>query len=399
MIQRVRGTRDFLHDELRFRHSIEEKLRKTSELWGYKEIKTPTIEHLELFKSTSGETLADSIYEFFDRSGRKLCLRPELTAPSIRLYLQELKRKPLPLKLYYFDNCFRYDEPQRSRYREFWQYGVEIIGASLLWEAEAEVVALSYHIAEELGIQYELRIGNVGILRDTLKCDERMKSEILRLIDKKEIELAISKSGEEKLRDVLSAGSLEEIKKMCDAPEIQNFERMLEKLKSYDVKYKLDFSIARGLEYYTGMVFEIHSPLLAQSQICGGGSYLLRMDGESVISTGFAYGFDRLVEITPRKEEMSPLVVVVTTDDCRNEGIKISSILRKHFPTYLDLMGRSVKSQLSHANSIGASHAVIIGKKEVKENKVTLRDMRRKEQFFLSVEECISRIDDQRNNP
>ena len=129
-LQRPRGTRDFLPDEMAKRRYVENKLREAATRWGYGEIKTPTFEHIELFTLKSGEGILGEIYNFKDKGDREIALRPELTAPVVRMYVEELQRSPKPLKFFYFDNCFRYERPQKGRFREFFQFGVEIIGSA-----------------------------------------------------------------------------------------------------------------------------------------------------------------------------------------------------------------------------------------------------------------------------
>ncbi len=187
-IERPRGTRDFLPDEMEKRREIERIMREIAESYGYREIATPTFEHLELFTIKSGEGIVEEMYTFKDKSGRDLALRPELTAPVMRMFVNECSVMPKPLRFYYFANCFRYERPQRGRYREFWQFGVELIG-SQSYLADAEVIALSYNILDSLGIDFELQIGHVGIMRFLLDpLGEERAAKIMRLIDKDDVE-------------------------------------------------------------------------------------------------------------------------------------------------------------------------------------------------------------------
>ncbi|HDM36330.1 MAG TPA: histidine--tRNA ligase family protein, partial [Candidatus Syntrophoarchaeum butanivorans] len=186
MISRPRGTRDFLPDEMRRRRDLEKRMRAVFERWGYEEVATPTFEHLELFTLKSGDAIIEELYEFADKGGRGLALRPELTAPVIRMYINEMKNAPMPLKLYYFGNCFRYERPQRGRFREFWQFGCELIGTDTP-EAEAEVIALASTIMDEVGVKQELHIGDLAIVRDLLgDLSQEEQSMIMRLMDKKD---------------------------------------------------------------------------------------------------------------------------------------------------------------------------------------------------------------------
>ena len=130
-IQRPRGTRDFLPDDTWRRGQVRKAMKDVLERWGYQEISTPTFEHLELFTIKSGESVTEEIYSFKDKGGRDIALRPELTAPVMRMYVSELQNAPKPQRLYYYGSCFRYERPQRGRFREFWQLGAELIGKYL----------------------------------------------------------------------------------------------------------------------------------------------------------------------------------------------------------------------------------------------------------------------------
>ena len=185
-INKPRGTRDFLPEDTRKRRYIENKLRQTAIRWGYNEIKTPTFEHIELFTLKSGEGILGEIYNFKDKGDREIALRPELTAPVLRLYVSELQRAPRPIKLYYFDNCFRYERPQKGRFREFWQFGAEIIGSPRP-EADAEVIALACRMLSEAGVDGDLHVGHLGIIRTLFEgLDTETQGQIMRLVDKKD---------------------------------------------------------------------------------------------------------------------------------------------------------------------------------------------------------------------
>jgi len=427
-IERARGTRDFLPAEMKKRRMIEAKMREIAERWGYEEISTPTFELAELFTLKSGEGILREMYEFRDKSGRHLALRPELTAPVIRLYVNELKMAPKPTKVYYFGNCFRYEEPQRARYREFWQFGAEIIGSDHP-EAEAELIALAYHITNTLGIKAELHVGHVGLLREILRTanmSDAMISRAMRLIDKgakSELTELMSDIGLESskkedlihLIDSRGEAAMEEARRMIakdsEAQEqLGRLEQLLELLRYYEVSYTLNLGIARGLDYYTGMVFEIYEAgdkLGAQRQICGGGTYRLAAlfgSSEDIPSTGFAFGFDRLAEIFQDEgHELKKAIVVVPVRDKKRQdqdreviktAIRITARLRERFITYLDLMNRSIREQLAYANALHASYAVLVGKRELEAGKVTLRDLETGEQDITSLEECIEQLED-----
>lgn len=422
-IERARGTRDLLPEEMRKRRIMEERMRELAERWGYEEINTPTFELAELFTLKSGEAILKDMYEFEDKGGRHLALRPELTAPVTRMYVNELKMASKPTKVYYFGNCFRYEEPQKARYREFWQFGVELIGSDRP-EAQAEVIALAFYILKSLGIEAELHVGHVGLIREKLrdaKMEEEQINKVMRLIDKGEREEVIAFMNEigvkrEVIDDLLRLIDLKGKDALKEAHDhtiialesdaLKELEMLLEMLNYYGVAYTLNLGIARGLDYYTGMVFEIYEGggmLGAQNQICGGGSYRLAalFGGDEVPSTGFAFGFDRLAELfrleTKDLKRKEVVVVPVRERDTNDrevvkEALKIASKLREFFTTQIDVMNRSLSAQLSYANAIHASFAVLVGKNELKEEKVTLRYLNTGEQEKLGVEECVERI-------
>jgi len=406
-VQRPRGTRDFLPEEMAKRKNIENRMRDVANRWGYGEIKTPTFENIELFTLKSGEGILGEIYNFKDKGDREIALRPELTAPVIRMYVEELQRSAKPIKFYYFDNCFRYERPQKGRFREFFQFGVEIIGSPRP-ESEAEVIAMAVEMLKSAGVQGDLHVGNLGVVRTLLKdLEVEHQSKIMRYVDKKD------DKGLEEFLDKIQApddirgklfrligqrgeNAVHEARGLVgDIDAIKQFETLLDLLDVYGLEYQVDLGIARGLDYYTGMVFEIYCEGLgAQNQVCGGGSYRLAalFGGEDTPSTGYAIGFDRIMEICEVKPEASRRIVVVSFEDTRKEAIVIAQKLREHVPVYIDVMGRKFKDQISYANTIGASHVVIVGKNELDAGKVALKDMKTGEQVLVTVEEVAERI-------
>jgi histidyl-tRNA synthetase len=406
-INKPRGTRDFLPEDTRKRRYIENKLRQTAKRWGYNEIKTPTFEHIELFTLKSGEGILGEIYNFKDKGDREIALRPELTAPVIRLYVSELQRAPRPIKLYYFDNCFRYERPQKGRFREFWQFGAEIIGSPRP-EADAEVIALACRMLHEAGVDGELHVGHLGIIRTLFTgLDTDTQGQIMRLVDKKDDkgledyleEIDADIEMRRKLFELIGltgSSAVDEAKALLgDIEELETFRTLLELLDTHGLDYTVNFGIARGLDYYTGMVFEIYSSGLgAQNQVCGGGSYRLAQlfGGKEVESTGFALGFDRVMEVCMIEPPAEDRAVVVCFDETRKEGIRIADSLREHLIVDVDVMGRSFSAQLKFANTIRARWAVIVGEDEVAQGKVALKDMESGKQELLDPGELILRL-------
>ncbi len=406
-VNRPRGTRDFLPADTARRRYVESVMRNVARNWGYSEIITPTFEHLDLFTLKSGEGIVGELYNFTDKGGRDMTLRPELTAPVMRLYVNELQSFPKPLKLFYFENCFRYERPQKGRFREFWQFGIELIGSGK-HDSDAEVIALADALLKAVGVKGDMKLGNLAVIRTLLRgLEPEIVSKVMRVVDKKEyagLEALLEEIGaEEQLKsDIFRLIKLEgryilpEVREIVgNIPEIVSFEKTLKLLDAYGVDYSLDFGIARGLDYYTGMVFEVYAEGLgAQKQVCGGGSYQLiqLFGGGDVPSTGFGIGFDRIMEICPLVPPAPKNVVIISKPETHLEAVKVATELRKYLPVHVDLMERNFKAQLSFANTINADYAVIVGERELEAGKLTLRDMVSGEQELLTLEEIIEKI-------
>jgi len=423
------------------RGAARKRMQGILERWGYQEISTPTFEHLELFTIKSGPSIIEEIYAFKDKGGRDLALRPELTAPVMRMYVNELQKAAKPLRLHYFGNCFRYERPQRGRFREFWQLGAELIGSDRP-DAEAEVIALASDLIKSAGVSGDLHLGYLGLIRAMMRMiPASERPGVMRFIDKKERSLLAEKLTEigadhlglAELIDLKGRRALdramelaEDLAKISDdlpaedegagsqeaassgaagdraarsdraAPsdlDLGPFSELVDLLAVYGVKATVDFEIVRGLEYYTGTVFEIYaSGLGAQNQICGGGTYMLAglLGGQETRSTGFGIGFDRIMEIVALDEMPPKPVAVIFVPSVRAEAVRAAKALRDglNVPVVIDVMGRGLGA-LKQASSIGASFAVIIGPKEVEEGKFTLRDMATGSQESLSLKETI----------
>ncbi|MBU3902326.1 MAG: histidine--tRNA ligase [Candidatus Thermoplasmatota archaeon] len=403
MIQRPRGTRDFGPDEMFRRRQVENIMRKTCKTFGYREIATPTFESTELFTKKSGEGIVKQLYNFKDKAGRDIALRPELTAPAIRFYVNEMQSLPKPLKLFYFGNCFRYEEPQKGRFREFYQFGVECIGG----KGEAEVMALAVKMLENTGLKnFELRVGHLGILRNILG---NADSSVMTLIDKKNFDEVKEKITDEKYKKLMKAVYLkDEIfeDKEFKGKDLDDLKNVLEEMELFGVKkYSLDFSIARGLDYYSGVVFEIDCPDLgSEKQVCGGGTYNLSglFGGEEMDSTGFAIGFDRvMIALEAQRavfnEDKMDAYVIPIGDNAKKRGFEIANMLReKGVKCDIDLIGRSIAKNMKYADSTGVKKAVILGEDEMKENIITLRDMKTGKQEKIPVKNLIKHLKEEK---
>jgi histidyl-tRNA synthetase len=443
-IQRPRGTRDFLPEETEKRGRAKKAMQGVLERWGYQEVATPTFEHLELFTIKSGASVVEEIYSFTDKGGRALALRPELTAPVMRMYVSELQNSPKPQRLWYFGNCFRYERPQRGRFREFWQMGCELIGGANP-DSEAEAIALADKMLKSVGVTGDIHVGYLGLIRTLLsKIEAEHRSSVMRMIDKKErVALAAlledigqSHLGILELIDLKGQSALDKaaeiVLDMGPSPvgeaapaselasepagtaastegrssarqgravsselRLEEFQETVDLLEAHGVNFTIDFEVVRGLEYYSGTVFEIYAQGLgAQRQICGGGTYELAslFGGKETSSTGFGLGFDRIMEIVQMEGSRTLPVFLAFTPDVKVQATKIARELRKSVPLIIDVMGRSLSAQLKAAASAGAKFVVIVGKDELDAGMLTMRDMSGGAQESLSLAEIEERL-------
>lgn len=446
IIQRPRGTRDFLPEETERRGRAKRAMQGVLERWGYREVATPTFEHLELFTEKSGASVVDEIYSFKDKGGRDMALRPELTAPVMRMYVSELQNSAKPQRLWYFGNCFRYERPQKGRFREFWQLGCELIGGTRP-DSEAEAIALAEEMLKSVGVRGEIHVGYLGLIRTLLaRIDEQHRPAIMRMIDKKERsalsglldEIGYSHLGLLELIDLKGRKALDRAAEIvrdlavqdagapAGAPSagpagaasdagaplagrgsarlgrqvgaelhFEEFSQTVDLLQAYGVDFTVDFEIVRGLEYYSGTVFEVYAEGLgAQRQICGGGTYELAslFGGKETSSTGFGLGFDRIMEIVQMEGGRPAPAYLAYTPDVKLQAAKIAAELRQDIPVVMDVMGRGLGAQLKAAASARARFTVIVGKDELGRGLLTLRDMAGGEQESLSLAEIKTRL-------
>src|SRR5436190_11718867 len=381
MIKAPRGTHDVLPDEQpRWKH-VFETFRGLCERYGYREITTPTIEHTELIERTSGQgsdIVAKEIYAFEDRSGRSLALRPEATAPVARAYLEHgLHRQPQPVKTYLVGQMFRYDRPQRGRYREFWQLNVEAIGSDDP-ALDAETLRLYDDLLGELGIsRYWLELNSIGDRKcrpayvaalnawldahpDVVTAEVAQKRETspLRIFDVKDERV------QEALRDAPKMGEA-----LCDECR-QHFEDVRRYLDAYGVEYRLSPTLVRGLDYYARTTFEFLGEALgAKDSICGGGRYdylVEEIGGPPTPGVGWAAGVERLVlqleeELGKPESDGRIDVFLVCADDDRRDALRTLAELRaRGFSADTDYAGRSLNAQIKHAARLAPRYVVIL---------------------------------------
>lgn len=404
MLQKPRGTRDFLPEEMEQRREIEMRMRRVAGLFGYREILTPTFENQELYTIKSGDGIIGEMYTFEDKGGRKLALRPEGTAAVLRMYVNEAKVLPKPLRWCYLLDCYRYERPQKGRYRQFWQFGAELIGADTA-AADAEIILLADSLLRAAGVEFSLHVGHLAPMKHILSpLDEEDRKKVMALLDKRNFDDLYSylvNSGNADLYDSLVAltecRTIDDVKTACG--EFPGMERMLEMLGILDsqgLDYKLNLGIVRGLDYYTGMVFEGFAENLgAENQIIGGGSYRLAhlFGGEDTPSCGFGIGFDRvMVSLGTVEIEGNPVVSVLYTPEGREFAFGVASLLRNNgIQAELNLLDRGIGAQMKHSAKT-SQFAAIIGKNEVESGKITFKNLSTGEQKECLPEEISDEV-------
>ncbi len=412
--QPPRGTRDFGPEEMARRRWVEDLMRSVIESYGYREISTPTFESAELFISRSGPQVVDQMYLFKDKGGRDMVLRPELTAPVMRFYSSTLKNLAKPLRIYYFGNCFRYERPQKGRYREFWQMGLEYIGKRTP-QAHAEVISAAIGALLRVGVpELRFRIGHVAVLRAILKgvgLDPEKDRDLMIAIDKKDTSALASRlthlGGDIPSKVaalVTTTYSLEEapsvlsdIGKMAPTDltgPIDELTMLFSILGSSQGTILFDPSISRGLDYYDGVVFEADIPSLgAEKQVCGGGAYSLSsLFGAEVEGIGFGLGFDRIIvslgDLSPSRSDKVGFYMVPMGRTAMGLAFEGAALIRsKGITCSMETMDRPLKKAISSAVENGSTHLLIVGENEVKEGRFTLKDLRTQVQTTISPDE------------
>jgi histidyl-tRNA synthetase len=396
-----RGTRDYLPEEMVRRRNVFEKIRKVFESYGYGEVCTPAFEDFKLLAKKSGPEIEKEIYAFEDKGGRKLGLRFDPTVPICRIVASN-PSLPKPIKFYYITRMWRYDRPQAGRWREFWQAGVELIGSKKP-EADAEILAVVYDSLRAVGIKnFYFRINSRNVVEDFIKksgIPAEKKFDAFRAVDK------MGKIGEvgvkKEMKDCgIPAKKISEFLKLiklghASKKEIAGLECIKQSAEKIGVRnIEIDFSIVRGIDYYTGFVFETFvKGYEGLGSVASGGRYddLIGIyGGENLPATGFGIGLDRLMEIIKTKEKYMPtdVYVALVNENIRENAIQIAQILRKNnIKAEVDLMGRSLSKQLEYANAKNIPYCIIIGPQELKQKKIRLRDM-------VSGQEKIGKIGD-----
>jgi len=399
--QPPRGTRDYLPEDMRLRRKVFEKMRGVFESYGYGEVSTPAFEDFNLLAKKSGPEIEKEIYVFKDKSGRKLGLRFDPTVPICRI-LASIPSLTKPVKFYYLTNMWRYDRPQKGRMREFWQSGVELIGSPKP-EADAEIIKIVSDCLKSVGIKnFYFRINSRGVVESLVKkagIPEKKKFDTFRAIDKlakigesgvrKELERYVGKEKAKKFLTLLKVGS----------GEVEELDEIMKILKSTGIKnVEIDFSIVRGIDYYTGFVFETFIKGREDlGSVASGGRYdtLVKLyGGQDLPATGFGIGVERIMEIVKSGGRATVKALIANVNESfLRESLGIAEELRKGgISCETNLMGRSIRKQLDYANTKEIPFVVFVGEKEVKSRKFTLRDMKSGRESKLSAKEITKKL-------
>ena len=413
-MQALRGTQDILPADAYKWNYVEGVIRDLCRRYGYGEIRTPMLEATELFLRGIGDTtdvVTKEMYTFTDRGGRSITLRPENTASAVRAYLEhKLYGEGAVQKFFYIGSMFRYDRPQAGRYREFHQFGVEVMGASSP-AADAEVILLAYTLFQNLGLSdLVLHINSIGcpkcrpVYREALishfrsseetlcdDCRERLEKNPLRVLDCKE------DAGKECVRNAPAVTDY-----LCDECR-EKFEALKSYLTALGIPFTVDPRLVRGLDYYTNTAFEIqYAPLGAQSAICGGGRYdglVSEIGGPETPSVGFAVGLERLLlalekqNLIPEPQKEARVYIAAMGEAATAAGMTIQKELRaRGILADMDLQQKSLKGRMKQAGKSGAAYTVILGDEEMAQKEAVIKTMETGEQEKISLETVASYI-------
>lgn len=395
----IKGTKDFLPDEIHKLRYIEQTAVSVAERFGYYEMRTPVFEHTELFSRGVGDTtdvVQKEMYTFNDKGGRSVTLRPEGTAGAARAFLEHgLFNEAMPQKIFYLASCYRYEKPQSGRWREFRQFGVECFGSASPF-ADAEVITLASVFFNDLGItDLQLEINSLGCPecrkeyqkalydyfashKDSLceTCLSRLSRNPLRILDCKS-----------PICSSIAAAAPVALNYLCSECS-EHFSKVKECLDYTEIRYTVNPHIVRGLDYYTRTVFEFVSTYeKTKGLVCGGGGrydgLLEELGSNPTPACGFGLGIDRTLLVMEMQETSFPeksevdIVIAAMDDASRLKSAYIADSLRyKGYAVIIDIMERSLKAQMKFADKTGARYTAVIGDNELKTNSVVLKNMR-----------------------
>ena len=411
IIQSIKGTKDILPDQSHRWQALKDIIRSTMDHYGYDEIRTPVFERTELFARGVGEEtdiVSKEMYSWTDQGGENLTLKPDLTAPVVRAFIQHNLREQSPInKLYYIDTLFRRERPQKGRYRQFHQFGIEAFGSENP-EIDVEVIAVALAVLNNLGLEgLTLKLNSIGSPECRTVYRQAIRSYLKPYLNDLS-EISQRRFEKNPLR-ILDTKIPHEIEILNDIPNVSDswtpedkvhFEELKFLLDAMDIQYSLDPQLVRGLDYYTRTTFEITSSALgAQDALCGGGRYdglVKTLGGKATPGIGFAAGMERILLAMgdfDSNVKNTQLYIVGLGDTVRPVVIKLAEDLRQNkIRTNFDPLRRSLKAQMREANKAGASYAILIGDQELESGEAKLKDLNTGDQENIALDKLVNHI-------
>lgn len=407
--KRIRGMQDLLPDKSKNWETLEKIMKEEAEVYGFKLIRTPVLEQTELFERSVGnesDIVEKEMYTFKDKGDRSVTLRPEGTAGALRAVLENgLNNGPMPLKLMYVSSCYRYEKPQSGRYREFFQFGLEVFGAPSPL-ADAELICLAKSILDRLTIKnLSLEINSIGCK----ECRKKYNEAIINYFNKNKENLCETcqkrlEKNPMRILDCKEKGCIDISK---NAPVIldylcedckNHFDSVKRYLDVMNVKYAVNPKIVRGLDYYSKTVFEFVCELEGEKMtICGGGRYdgLSKiMGGPELSAIGLGMGIERILAVMEKqkiefqKPESTQVFIANADEKSKEKAFELCEIMRKSsIMAECNICGRNLKSQMKYANKINVQFVLIIGEEEIQTKKANLKDMASGKEIQISLEE------------
>ena len=417
MTKGVRGTRDFYPEDMRLRNWLFDNFAYASLLHGFEEYDSPILEHEELYTRKQGEEIVKQLYNFEDKGSRKVSLRPEMTPSLARMVMSRTGVLPMPIKWFSIPQCWRYERTQKGRGREHYQWNVDVWGTNEI-SADAELFSVLVTFFESVGLTeneivirvssrkvLEEVLGSLGIEGDsfaqTCVIVDKMDKLSSEVINEQLSDLGHSKEVISTIQSTLGINSLETLKNTLekDSEALNELQTLFEAIESYGISDWVEFdgSIVRGLAYYTGCVFEVNDREGKFRAICGGGRYdklLSTLGGKDLPATGFGFGDMVIMEVLAEKDLLPELlsgvedVVIPLSPDLRNVAVKVASALRSS-DRLVDLVldDKKMKWAFKHAERIGATRIVLVGKEEWSRQKIKIKDLETGEETELSLED------------
>ena len=386
MIKALRGMKDIIDNRFL---KIFDIARKTAEDYGFSYIETPILEETALFKRSVGESsdiVNKEMYQFTDKGGNDVCLRPEGTAGVVRSFIEhKFDRQGTPKRFWYFGPMFRYERPQKGRYREFHQFGVESFGTESIYE-DINIISLAADIFEKLNIEYTLKINSLGCP----KCMPSYKEKLVEFLNSHKDELCEDcqrRINQNPIRTLdCKNQNCQNILK--DAPKItdnlcescnKDFEILKKGLETLEIKYEVDKHLVRGLDYYTKTTFEfISNKIGAQSAIAGGGRYdrlVEFLGGKPTPAVGFAIGVERILDLVEDKKEREGIYIGAMIEEAIPFILKEAKKLRKEKKVFIEPKIKSLKAHLKAADKGNYKTALIVGEDELKKGEFFKKEL------------------------